>query len=237
MQLLKRETSHGRFYFWDGDWLGAKVASDEVWDAFLLPWMDALHQGQVMVDVGAHTGTFTIRLAQRGVKVHAFEASPEVFELLQLNVVENNLTDLVTLHNVALYDKEESLAVSSQCAYSKLPDGKRDYSSSECSGWMWLVPGKDAYNIRARTLDSFKIENVALIKVDTEGCDLRVLQGSVKTISMCRPVICFEFNEQPALSNGYGIDELLRFMQNIGYQVSEVAGNGKDNRDFVGVPR
>ena len=237
MNLRMGETSHGKYWFWDGDWLGAKTAYGEFLDSYYLPYMDALRPGQVMIDVGAHIGTFTIYLAIRGVLVKSFEASPEVFTLLEKNVAENNLGDLVSLYNLALYDRDIELAVSPECAYKRFEDGKLDYASTDCSGWLWLVPGTDVYGIRARTLDSFSFENVALIKVDAEGCDLRVLQGAEKTIKDNKPVLCFEYNEKPALSNGYALSDLLDFVTSLGYLVIEVKKHGEQNRDFVGVPQ
>ncbi len=237
MNILEGSGSHGKYHFWDGDWLGAKTASGEILDSYLLPWMDTLTSGQIMVDVGAHIGTFTIRLALRGVKVKAFEASPEVFELLRMNVKENGVTNLVTTYNVALYDKEIDLKVSPDCAYEKLANGKLDYASRDCSGWLWLEPGKDVYEFRAKALDSFAFEDVALIKVDAEGCDLRVLEGARKTIESYRPVLCYEFNMRPARSNGYGVEDLNDFVRGLGYKVITVADHSIENKDFVGVPK
>lgn len=238
MNVLFKESPRGKFYFWDGDWLGTMIAAGELWDAYLIPWMDTLKAGQVAVDVGAHVGQFSVYLGRRAVKVHAFEASPEVFELLVKNVEANQLTDLVVPYNVALYDKETSLAVSPDCAYSRLADGRLDYASRDCSGWLWLVPGPpDVYGIVSRTLDSFHLQDVALIKVDTEGGDLRVLQGATETIARYRPVICCEYNERPALSNGCSLQSYYDFMDSIQYVLKEVGGNGRENRDFVAVPR
>jgi len=237
VHILQGSTSHGKYYFWDGDWLGAKTAAGEFLDSYLLPWMNALKPGQKMVDVGAHIGTFTIYLALRGVKVLAFEASPEVFALLRMNVEENRISELVTLYNVALYDSKANLRVSPDCAYEKLEDGKLNYASKDCSGWLWLEPGVDVYGFEARALDSFEIEDVAFIKVDAEGCDLRVLQGARETIRKYRPVICYEFNKKPAFSNGYDVEELNAFVRSLDYEVIVAKCHGEENIDFVGVPR
>jgi FkbM family methyltransferase len=238
MKILKGRTNHGSFNFWDGDWLGAKTAAGEFLDGYLLPYMNRLGVGQVMVDVGAHIGTFSIYLAHRGVHVKAFEASPEVFELLEMNIVENGHQKMIEAYNIALYDRDIDLMVSPNCAYRRLEDGRCDYSSTDCSGWLWLQPGtSDVYDIKARSLDSFGIKDVAFIKVDAEGCDLPVLRGAKETIKEFRPIVSYEFNRLPAQSNGYGLKELTEFMKAFQYEVIEVKSHGEDNKDFVAVPK
>ena len=61
------------------------------------------------------------------------------------------------------------------------------------------------------TLDSFNLE-VSFLKIDTEGTELQVLQGSFETISRSRPHILLEIATQ---SN---FEEIHRFLEKWAYQ-------------------
>ena len=54
----------------------------------------------VVVDIGAHIGTFTVGAAKRAMngRVFAIEPVPENFDLLQENVRVNNRENVVTIH-------------------------------------------------------------------------------------------------------------------------------------------
>ena len=67
--------------------------------------------GEIIVDVGAHIGHYTIisskRVGQNG-KVIAIEAHPGNFEMLNRNIKLNNLTNVIPL-NYAVYSKERGI--------------------------------------------------------------------------------------------------------------------------------
>ena len=49
--------------------------------------------------------------------------------------------------------------------------------------------------VPVQTLDSHHFENVGLIKIDTQGHELRVLRGGIETLEKNKPVVVFEINE------------------------------------------
>jgi FkbM family methyltransferase len=61
-----------------------------------------VRSGDVVVDIGAHIGVFTIFAARRGCEVYCYEPLPENFALLKLNVHLNNLNDRVRMFQLAL---------------------------------------------------------------------------------------------------------------------------------------
>jgi len=62
---------------------------------------------EILIDIGAHIGKYTIHFAKKGVKVIAVEPSPEFFNILQRNVQINGLESKVRFLNVAASDREE----------------------------------------------------------------------------------------------------------------------------------
>jgi hypothetical protein len=49
-----------------------------------------------------------------------------------------------------------------------------------------------SYSVEQRTLDSFKLEEVDLIKIDVQGAEEGVLMGAYKTIKINQPLLCLE---------------------------------------------
>jgi FkbM family methyltransferase len=97
-------------------WLDSCGGRDQVaqqmqrdgWQAYEMPlpdlvarWCSALRP--LMMDVGANTGFYSLLAAACGARhVHAFEPVTEIVEVLKANVSTSELSDRITLHQVAL---------------------------------------------------------------------------------------------------------------------------------------
>jgi FkbM family methyltransferase len=234
------ETPHGKFFYIQPDLIGQTVAAGAFWEAHLRPYIDVLGEDDVFVDAGANIGFFSVYAGLvRRAKVHAFEASPEIFSLLKRNVEVNCLEELVTVYNVPLYDRETELTLNPLWVdWPKTVEGKIDYERHGNSGGLSLVPGACAiggYSFASKTLDSFMFQNVKLIKVDTQGSDLRILVGAEETIKRCKPIILFEYEENSSTKvNGSGDSavDFSRFFDKIGYSAKHLA-----NVDHVAEPK
>jgi FkbM family methyltransferase len=79
-------------------------------------------------------------------------------------------------------------------------------------------------DVEAKTLDSFCLEKVDLIKSDCEGNDANVLKGGAETIAKYRPKIIFE--------HGGNESDFVVFFKELSYDVVEVAG-----KNFLATPR
>jgi FkbM family methyltransferase len=120
------------------------------------------------VDVGANVGNHTLWFAAVcGLNVVAFE--PIVHRELVANVELNRLVDRIRIEPVALG------ATGSKAAHF----GK---------GRLRTGNGQ----IPVRTLDSYQLDDVSVIKIDVEGMEPDVLRGGIETIHRCRPVIYAE---------------------------------------------
>lgn len=70
-----------------------------------LQWIGEFSKGDVMVDVGANVGMYTIWAAKtRGARVFAFEPEAQNYALLNRNIVLNGLGGQVTAYCLALSD-------------------------------------------------------------------------------------------------------------------------------------
>lgn len=153
-------------------------------------------ENDVFIDVGAHIGKYTLRIAKivgpKG-KIIAIEPDPDNFKALLEGVKMNKFNNVVTL-NVAAYDRECKLPLYVSPAKGKTPEGwliGKGGSSVKRRG----VSGS-IHEVAAKPLDKIVedlgISHVNYIKVDVEGAEYEVLKGSKKVIEKYRPKIIAE---------------------------------------------
>jgi FkbM family methyltransferase len=145
-------------------------------------------EGDIVVDVGAHMGRYTITSSKyvgpRG-KVIAVEAHPYNFKILQRNIGLNRLTN-VSAMNCAVYSKKDKLKL-------YLPDEDLGYTMHHSLMKNYLVT---KYNekieqkyieVEAYTLDNLLqksgMNQVNWIKIDVEGAEYEVLRGAREILS------------------------------------------------------
>ncbi len=136
-------------------------------------------EGDVVVDIGAHIGRYTITSSKQvGNTGHvvAIEADPENFQILKRNIALNNLRNVLAL-NYAVFSTRMRMKLYEQSASAK-------YNSI-----MLTRAGKtnNYVEVNADTLDNILeingIKRVNWIKIDVEGAEFEVLKGAIKTLS------------------------------------------------------
>lgn len=165
------------------------------------------------VDIGAHIGLYTVPYARKAKHVHAFECSPKSFNYLCTNIALNDLHYKVSKYNVALGATTETGTY-----YIQDPGdggGNGLYVEGETTVATLQVP--------VRTLDSFELDNIGIIKIDVEGYELQVLQGAVKTLVRNNfPPILFESWRPETPAKEQLRRELFAFISSLGYTVRPV---------------
>jgi len=168
--------------------------------------------GDVILDVGAHIGSFTLKAAKEvgpSGRVVSFEPSSENFKLLSLNVSSNDDT------NVKLF----KVAIGSEPGTAKLHLGDRRGTNSLLSDAKIDQIGIEEVPIR--TLDSvadeLKLGKVSFLKIDVEGFELEVLRGARNILSSSHPSIAMETHDF-----GPSEEELSDYLASFGYTVKKV---------------
>lgn len=175
-----------------------------------IEWINRMQPGEVLFDVGANMGQYSLLAAKRGVRVHAFEPEAQNFALLVRNVIVNNLSDLIVPWPIALSDRASlevlhlsSLIAGGSChAYGESIDFHGHarpfpYKQGSCSA----------------TMDAFTAQNEfpTHIKIDVDGFEHLVVEGGRLAIQQARSVL-IEINtayEQhmelvSLMTNGFG---------------------------------
>ena len=170
---------------------------------------DYCQAGDVSVDVGANVGEVSITLSQRAGaegQVYSFEPNPRIYRYLLGNLTLNGCRN-VTATNAAVGASPGTLRMS---------DGKHDD--------MNRVLDDGAIEVPSTTVDTaVPARAIALLKVDVEGTELRVLEGARQTLTRTACVNC-ELSEEHYRRYGYGMADLIAFLRSAGFQTYVIAG-------------
>lgn len=183
----------------NGVWaaLGGLNYDSEIQQALYL-----IESGDVVIDLGANIGCYTLRFAEKvgpvG-KVVAVEASSSLYENLVTNIKLNNFQNVEAVH-AAAGDKSADVELS----WSK---------NRENSGSVVRCRGEMKEKIKQICLDDLieemQISKIKLIKIDIEGAEKNALTGMRKILEQQTPIILFE-NSDP---------ETLTFLQKSNYRI------------------
>jgi FkbM family methyltransferase len=180
----------------------------------------ALPGRRLVVDVGAHRGVF-IEQALRinpTLEIHAFEPDPRSYAELQAKQYPAS----VTIQNLALGD----------CAEERELWMFGDFSEISTFHWRPLAAGlpvdkpTGAVPVKVITLDSYcsahGIERVDFLKIDAEGHDLKVLQGSRELLAKgAISAAQFEFGG-PNIVSGDLLKDFFAFFEGFSYALYKI---------------
>ncbi len=162
---------------------------------------------ETMIDVGAHTGLYSLQLADIFSNFILVEPAIETYEVLRKNFQLNNALSR-TLYNLALGDMPGKAAVKRNRAFD---------------GMATIVPVDEEQKqvlIQINTLDALCYETKAgFLKIDVEGFELKVLKGAVNFLKANpRILIHIEITEN--------FDEILVFFTKLNFKLFFLETNG-----------
>lgn len=177
----------------------------------ILDWIRHQKLRGTYVDVGAHVGNHSLYLLKfcNPDRLHSIEAHPKIYKIL----VENMHRNL----SASEYEKWDSY---NNAAWDK-------------SGiWIHMAPiphnnaghchVRNSYNRKGEkvdasvpsiSIDDMELEGVSLLKVDVEDTEKEVIDGAIKTIKRCKPVIVIERHSKAQLQ------ETMKQIRQFGYGV------------------
>lgn len=151
----------------------------------------APRKGDVILSGGAFYGETTVWFAsQIGEKGHIYAFEPLVYakEYIDKNVEQNNLQNIVSSFNYALWNETKTIFI------------KDKQLSSECVEANGIMP------VQGITIDDFMrnkgITKLDFIKLDIEGAEINALQGAVESICKYRPRL--------AISIYHRVDDIIK---------------------------
>lgn len=165
-----------------------------------------IRDGDVIIDVGAHIGVFTIYAAKKNPhgRIISIEPAPLNLELLRENVEKNGLRN-VKIYKCAISDhrgEDDLFFGGNYDLYSLYP----------------TTPGAIFIRTQLQTLDDiFRAEHLSvchLLKVDVEGAELMVLKGGIRTLAVTCQVIV-----EACKKNDFH-QKIISFLKDLGFTCS-----------------
>jgi FkbM family methyltransferase len=174
--------------------------------------IELVHPGDVVVDVGANLGIWSLLAAKRGGRVHAFEPVPAMAARLRQHVAMNG-AEAIVVNQLAVGAESGSLP------FFAVPTGNTGASSlsSHRADSVELC-------VDVIPLDSY-IDRVDVRKVDVEGAELLVFRGARRLLSSENaPIVFFEIDEHLCESFGVTTGDVKRFLTDCGYGIYRWSG-------------
>jgi FkbM family methyltransferase len=151
--------------------------------------LEFLEPSDVLVDIGANTGIYTIKsakfLSANGGQVMALEPFPEMLAMLQHNVRANGLNN-VRLRNFCAGGRTQA------AAFWQNFDKPNSFSLER------LDENAASFSVLVVALDDLfaweGLERLDYLKIDAEGAEEQIMAGARATIEKFRPIIQMEIN-------------------------------------------
>ena len=183
------------------------------------------HEGDIVIDVGAHVGLFTLRCLKchKVSFVVAVEPHPLNAKLLRANLALNRLKRKSTVVEAALGRREGmgELYVADAAGQHSLFYDERKHK------------GRPALRVRITTADKLvhelHLKRVDFMKIDVEGAELDVLMGARELLREFRPVLVIEVHTDR-------MPGVLRLLRAYGYSLYMLP-YGVDTVHITAVPR
>ena len=149
-----------------------------------LKWISTFQSGEVLVDVGANVGMYSIWAAKtRGVRVFAFEPESQNYALLNKNIFLNGLSTLVTAYCCALSDERQ---FSTLYLSAFMPGGSCHTFGQELDFNLQPLESAFTQGCYSATLDELVSTGAVPvpnhIKIDVDGLEHKVLAGCQVTL-------------------------------------------------------
>lgn len=208
-----------------GDSIGLSV--NQIYEPCVLEVVNKeIKKGDVVVDIGANIGYFTLifaRLVGDGGKVYAFEPDPVNFALLKKNVEINGYKNVVLIQKaVSNYDGVLKLYLS-----DKNPQDHRIYDWHD---------GRKFVEAQAVRLDEY-FKNYAgkidFIKIDTQGVEGAVIEGAMAILQNNRDVkMVMEFWPRGESIFGTIPEEHLKSIVGLGFKLYDIDEQDKKTKEL-----
>ena len=89
--------------------------------------------------------------------------------------------------------------------------------------------------VDVKSLDDYKFDNVAVLKIDVQGYEPKVLDGAIETIKKNKPVIFIEAEEAQLQIYGYTKNDIFDRLIKLGYSYKKVL-DAEHLVDYVATP-
>ena len=160
------------------------------------------------IDIGSHTGTYSILLSPYTKLTYAFEPQKLTYYALCGSVALSNINN-INCYQCGLGSQEQI-----GCQTLNIISNDGGGSTMHTPNNLSIIKTE---NIIIKTLDSFNLENISLIKIDVENNELHVIKGAINTLKKSNyPPIIFEANDNIHLN------EISNYICKFDYKIENI---------------
>ena len=142
---------------------------------------------KIAIDIGANRGSYSYYMAKFSKEVIAFEPNADLWTGLRKLLGQNFHLERAALSGAGA--KAIMRIDQNNTGVSTIEERNNLSCVEDCSNVITRV-------VETRTLDSYEICNVSMIKIDVEGHEEAVIEGARATIEMNRPVFIIESEDR-----------------------------------------
>lgn len=195
----------------------------------------------IVVECGAHVGSHTVilgRMVKNNGHVYSYDANSDVFQLANLALKMNDITDSVTLKNVCVHKEageHEFMCIKSKknSAMYTTKTGLSNIFNENISDYSHRFFNVDEYNYEKRKVqavsldeDLSEVQQIDWLRMDIEGAEILAIQGAKRLIENSPNLkIVTEWN--PSMLNDYGnLEELVDYLFSQGFSAYTINTDG-----------
>lgn len=184
-QLVPHVTAYGLTWLTPNSHCAWRVESLMTKEPDTVAWINAMQPGDILFDVGANMGQYSLLAALRGIQVHAFEPESQNFALLCRNIAINKLGHMITPWAVALTDVP---GFSTFYVTQLIPGGSCNTFGESVNFHLQEKQFPTSQGCIGERMDDFAIFPTH-IKIDVDGFEHRVLAGAKEKLAKVTSVL------------------------------------------------
>ena len=155
-----------------------------------IAWIKSMKPDEVLFDIGANIGQYSIVAAKQGLKVFAFEPESQNFSILIRNIAMNKMSDRIFAYPFCISDscKIDMLRLSGLTPGGSCHSFGEDTNyKGEVKGWA-AVQGSVAFPVD-QLVNEVGFACPDHIKIDVDGLEASVLRGMAATLRRVKSVL------------------------------------------------
>lgn len=164
-----------------------KILEKEEWEPHLTDVFNKyIKETDIVMDCGAHIGYHTLQMSNLCQTVHSFECNPKTYLYLKKNVEHVNN---VVIHKLGLSDRVDTTTINYCVDFNTGMCGLNDNPMGIPEQVKKL---NKKVNVNLLTIDSLNLARVNFMKIDVEGYERKLIDGAMRTIVRCKPIMVIE---------------------------------------------
>lgn len=225
-ELMLVNTIFGKLYTRKGDMITGQLLEYSAHTRNEIAMLTSfLEPGQIIFDIGAHIGTFTIPFAKAvgpSGRVYSFEADYGNYSILKKNIAVNGVDEIVSALN--------SIVSANKCGFTKA------LADANNSGTYFFSPVTSEVSSDTTIIDEWRYahQDTAvpnLIKIDVEGAERLVLESCKNTLAQTYPTLYIEIVRAQLAKFNTSPEAIQQMLSSLGYHFFKNDGPRNSSND------